>query len=163
MALTTPATWVAGAVVTATQLNTEDRDQFNALLAAPTAYTPTWTSSGSAPALGNGTLVGEYYAIGDKFVDFTITLTLGSTSTVGTGNYLLTLPPFTPAAGRKAFPGTFFDNSAGAIYPIFAVPNASTTLNLYQIASPVTTFTAALPVVPATSDIYHIAGRYRTI
>jgi hypothetical protein len=56
-----------------------------------TSYTPAWTSSGTAPALGNGTLTGAYSQWG-KVVNFRFDLTLGSTSTMGTGSYRFSLP-----------------------------------------------------------------------
>ncbi len=55
------------------------------------AYTPTWTASGTAPALGNGTLLGRYVQIG-KFVHAYGKILFGTTSTYGTGNYLFALP-----------------------------------------------------------------------
>jgi hypothetical protein len=56
-----------------------------------TQYTPAWTSSGTAPALGNGTSIGRYLRVG-KMVTFNLELILGSTSTIGTGSYSLSLP-----------------------------------------------------------------------
>jgi hypothetical protein len=56
-----------------------------------TAYTPIWTSSGTQPTLGNGTLVGKYSRIGD-LVYFSIKLTFGSTTSAGTGDYSFSLP-----------------------------------------------------------------------
>jgi hypothetical protein len=45
-------------------------------------YTPTWSSGGSAPSLGNGTIAGAFIKIG-RTVSVTITLTAGSTTTFG--------------------------------------------------------------------------------
>lgn len=56
-----------------------------------TAYTPAWTATGTAPAIGNGTIVGKSLQIG-KIVFFRITVTFGSTSTYGTGSYRFSLP-----------------------------------------------------------------------
>jgi len=60
-----------------------------------TAYTPTWGASGTAPALGNGTIAGRYTIIG-KTVHCRVTLGLGSTSTQGTGMWYFTVPPAYP-------------------------------------------------------------------
>lgn len=62
-------------------------------------YTPTWTTSGTAPVLGNGTLTGRYQRTG-KTVHFQALLTAGSTTTFGTGNWRIT-PPFTPKSGIR--------------------------------------------------------------
>lgn len=57
-----------------------------------TAWTPSWTADGGTnPTLGNGTLVGRYFRIG-KLVVFTIALTLGSTTTKGSGGWSFQLP-----------------------------------------------------------------------
>ncbi|OKI47240.1 hypothetical protein A6A27_10350 [Micromonospora sp. CB01531] len=54
-------------------------------------YTPVWTASTTNPALNNGTLVGAYRQVG-KTVDVRIILTLGGSTAVGAGLYLLSLP-----------------------------------------------------------------------
>ena len=59
--------------------------------AAWTSYTPVWTSSGTAPAKGNGTLVGYYAKVG-RLVTVKIEFNSGSTTTFGTGFYTWTLP-----------------------------------------------------------------------
>lgn len=60
-------------------------------LPAYTTYTPAWTSSGTAPALGNASNTGRYIQMG-KFVMFEMLLQFGSTSTFGTGTYYFSLP-----------------------------------------------------------------------
>lgn len=55
------------------------------------SYTPSWTSSGTAPVLGNGILTGYYKDIGNTR-HFRIRLVLGSTTTGGTGVYAFSLP-----------------------------------------------------------------------
>ncbi|MFE4701470.1 hypothetical protein ACFRIC_30850 [Streptomyces sp. NPDC056738] len=120
----TPRTWVVGEVVSAAIMNQEVRDQFNSIFAAWTTYVPTWTSSGTAPALGNGTMVGRYMKIG-RTVICHINMTTGSTSTYGTGNYNWSLP-FTAANAGASIVGTAHllgvDRWAGEIV---ISPNAS--------------------------------------
>lgn len=57
------------------------------------SYTPTWTSGGSAPAIGNGTLTGRYIKKG-KEVTLHIYLLAGSTTTFGnnTNSWTFSLP-----------------------------------------------------------------------
>lgn len=59
----------------------------------PIAYTPTWTaSSGSAPALGNGTIRGQYSQIG-SLIMVSVQLTFGTTTTGGSaGSWRFSLP-----------------------------------------------------------------------
>jgi len=84
-----------------------------------TSFTPTWTSTGTQPSLGNGTLTGRYQRIGNTF-HFRIELVAGSTTTYGTGTWTFSLP-FTPTSqgNRVPFPGLAFDVSAGALYSVF--------------------------------------------
>lgn len=61
-------------------------------LGAWSAYTPTWAASGSAPAIGNGTIAGRWQRLFDRWHAISIKMTFGSTTTFGTGNYTLSLP-----------------------------------------------------------------------
>ena len=92
----------------------------NSIGAAWVDYTPTWTSAGTAPALGNGTLTGRYCQI-NKLVVVQIALTLGSTSTIGTGQYYLSLPLTDTTNQGAFFPlgfGYMLDSSAANAYTI---------------------------------------------
>ena len=93
-----PRTWVVGEVVAAATMNTEIRDQFNSMFAAWTTYTPSWTSTGTAPVLSNGTVTGRYMKIGRSVLCF-INLTFGSSTTYGSGNYNLSLPVTAASSG----------------------------------------------------------------
>ncbi|MER7967666.1 hypothetical protein ABTX35_01385 [Streptomyces sp. NPDC096080] len=94
-----PRTWVVGEVATAALFNQEIRDQINSMIGAWTAYTPTWTSSGTNPSLGNnGTILGRYLKIG-RTVACEIHLTTGSSTTYGSGSYNWSLPFSAVASG----------------------------------------------------------------
>lgn len=70
-------------------------------LTAPgyTSWSPAWTTTGAAPALGNGTLTGDYRrAANADIVRVRFTLTMGSTTTFGTGTYFIGNLPFAPHA-----------------------------------------------------------------
>lgn len=56
-----------------------------------TAFTPTWSASGTAVSLGNAAISGSYRQVG-KWVEYRGLLTMGSTTTYGTGFYRFTLP-----------------------------------------------------------------------
>jgi hypothetical protein len=99
-----PRTWVVGEVVSAAIMNQEIRDQFNSMFGAWTAYTPSWTSSGTAPSLGNGTIIGRYMKFGRTVVCH-INLVTGSTTTYGSGSYNFSLP-FTSANAGASYVGT---------------------------------------------------------
>lgn len=54
-------------------------------------WTPTWSNSGTANSLGNGTIAGLYYQRGHELW-FQITMTFGSTTTSGNGNWQFNFP-----------------------------------------------------------------------
>jgi len=66
-------------------------EAIHGLADAWTPFTPTWTSSGAAVSLGNGTITGKYQQVG-KWVEYRGLLTMGSTTTYGTGVYRVTAP-----------------------------------------------------------------------
>lgn len=115
MAYSAPSTWVAGAVLTAAQLNQQLRD--NLLAAFPlgvdawTAYTPTLTQSG---AVTKTVTVGKYQRIGRLvYCQFSLAVTGPGTAS----NIVLVGLPVAAAAG--SVPGGVFwinDASAGINY-----------------------------------------------
>lgn len=54
-------------------------------------FTPTWSSAGTQPVLGNGTVTGKYGRIG-KFIWYTMRFVAGSSTTFGTGRWEFLLP-----------------------------------------------------------------------
>lgn len=63
----------------------------NSIGAQSVTYTPTWTSTGTQPAIGNGTLTARYFQI-QKIVFVELLFIAGSTTTYGTGNYSFSVP-----------------------------------------------------------------------
>ena len=55
------------------------------------SYTVSWTAATTNPSIGNGTLVGRYTQIGKTCI-LIIGLTMGSTTTYGSGNWSFSLP-----------------------------------------------------------------------
>lgn len=81
------------------------------------SYTPTWTASGTAPAIGNGTLTGSYKKLG-KLLFLKVRWIAGSTTTFGTGQYFFALPGGVTAGigTEQALVGKGFDASTGFNY-----------------------------------------------
>lgn len=116
-----------------------------------TAYTPTWTSSGTAPAIGNGTIVGRYARVG-KSVIGTVTFVAGSTTTFGTGSYRFSLP-ISAAGSAGVLIGNCngFDASATASSLAVARIQASGAMEfIYPAAWPTGTFTTVGETSPWT-------------
>lgn len=138
------------------------------------AATEAWSTFGSAssltasttsPVLNNGTWVGRYRQL-NKTVDFWIRITIGSTTTVGSGIYQITLP-VAPFSGHPCrFIVVYVDSSSGSAYQGVTQFVSGSKLNLLLDSSNaggvLTAFTNSAPVVPASGDTYDIVGTYET-
>lgn len=114
-------------------------------------YVPVWGSTGVAPALNNGTISGRYLQVG-KLIYLTINLVAGTTTTFGTGQWTLSLPVAQAAARLPVANVLYFDASAGQFFPGTTWDASSTTVALYNTASPLTAVTGTAPFVWTTSD-----------
>lgn len=156
MAWTSPRTWVAGEKPTAATLNTHIRDNFKAIGDPWTSYTPAWTSNSVNPTLGNGTISGAYLLAG-KLVIGKIKLTLGSTSSVGSGSYRWSLPVTAGDSSDYATGSILYNDASGSKYAATAGLVSNTTIAGWQNSG---ALTASNPVVPANGDIYTIEFCY---
>lgn len=96
-------------------------------------YTPTWATTGTAPAIGNGTLKGEYMII-HHWVIYNVYLLFGSTTTPGTGTWTFSLPI---QAQNKTIEymssHVLMDETGTANHKGFAyVPDNATTVSLWH-------------------------------
>jgi hypothetical protein len=135
--------------------------QTTSQLGSWTAYTPVWTSSGTAPVLGNGTLTGSYIQIG-KTVHYRIRLRTGTTTTYGTGSYRFSLPVTTVAtfagAGEVIGQASLLDASPSARYARNAYTYDDTKVSLVDEAG--TGVTNTVPFTWANTDTLSIVGTY---
>lgn len=129
------------------------------------AYTPAWTALTTNPVLGNGTLTGKFAQIG-KTVVFRIDLTIGSTTSFGSGQWRFSLP-VTSAAGTGMNVGGFYSDASGgpAVWPVFGGRGITTTTfepfaPFSQTDTRVGLLTGAAPFTWATSDEVHFVGVY---
>jgi hypothetical protein len=79
---------------------------------APVVYTVVWTGQTTNPAIGNGTLVGSFLLHG-RLIDVAINLSIGSTTTLGTGSWLFSLP--FPIVGTPTCGSGFVTSSGGSV------------------------------------------------
>lgn len=141
------------------------RDALKAASEASTSYTPSWTASAGVPAVGNGTLTGKYAQV-NKWVDFRIELTFGTTTTMGTAGSVqrFTLPVTPVSTQRHRFLGTAYDNGVGDYTVYFRW--VSTGPYLEVVAQPTTagggdrTVTNTVPFTWGATDVLMVQGRY---
>jgi hypothetical protein len=67
------------------------RDAIRAIALPWSTYATVWSSTGTQPAIGNGTIASEYWLLGKTFYNYG-SITMGSTTTYGTGSWLISLP-----------------------------------------------------------------------
>jgi hypothetical protein len=135
-------------------------------LAWPT-YIPTWTAASSNPVIGNGSLIGRVKQIG-KTTFISIKLTIGSSTTFGSGYWKLTLPfnavnadsvllktIFYKSSGTTWYQGlswTSYDGNTSYIVPL-----------LDQGATGSAAITSIVPFTWATGDTLTITGSYEAV
>lgn len=166
MAWTTPRTWVTGELITAGMLNTDLRDNLKALGDPWTSYTSSWTAVTTNPVIGNGTIEAAHMTAG-KLVAFRIKVTMGSTTTYGSGGYRLSLPAGA-ATGMEfsTLACSAFDTSASANFPCAAQFLSGSPTLLGMRAFPGTAgnaysqMAAATPFTFATGDVIAVTGVY---
>lgn len=132
---TTPRTWVPGELVTALELNTEIRDALTGIQAPWTTYTPAWTAATTNPTLNNGTLAGSYLQIG-KTIHYRVRVVFGSTTAVGSGLYVFSLPVTAQGSYPVGMPMGNATIQNGGLYKSFrANLNTSTTVFLTHMSN----------------------------
>lgn len=150
--------FTAGRRVRASELKAM-ADQIDSLTAPGwTSYTPAWTAATTAPVLGNGTLTGRWRrAANADTIAVEITLTLGSSSTTGTGDWRFSLPVNANAA----------DTAVGAAWGLdsgvterSAVARLLTTSTL-AVVSPTGPVGTGVPWTWSTSDQVRIYIEYQ--
>jgi hypothetical protein len=124
------------------------------------AYTPTWASTGTQPALGNGTIAGRYTKIGNT-VHAIVTLTVGSTTTFGTGAWSFSMPStMLPLTTQMAGAGTAIDTSdSGKVYGLVVRKASTTTVFPYNILTS-TILSASSPFTWAQGDVLTLQVTY---
>lgn len=130
---------------------------FAAIGAAWTSFTPTWTGAGGNPAIGNGTLTGAYLQIG-KTLHFRIAVTMGSTTTYGSGEWSFTLPNSLTSAGAKQIvPAAALDT--GTAYRVgMGRVNASATAFFIASDGGGNGWSATVPHTWASGDTLQVNG-----
>lgn len=119
-------------------------------------YTPSWGATGVAPALGNGTIVGRVARVG-KTTFFQVTILAGSTTTFGTGFFLIGVPDTANLGTSAKFLGEILDSSAGQVYFGIGQFFSTTQFTVYDSVTrgPIG---AATPFAFATGDSIVLSG-----
>ncbi len=125
-------------------------------------YTPSWTSSGTNPAIGNGKRVGRFDRVG-RTVNVNAKIITGSSTTYGSGTYLIGLPvPALTDDDGQVLMCEVRDVSTGEIYQGHARITDPTTasLRVQGTAEDMNVVTQGVPVTFGAGDIIRIFGTY---
>lgn len=122
----------------------------NFLDAFPTgqSYTPTWASSGTQPVIGNGSITGRYFQHG-KLGWANINLSIGSTTTFGTGEWNFSIPFNGQGSSSVGF-ARALDSGTGYFNGVATMVSA-TTLSVYGNGASAG-WSSATPMTWATND-----------
>jgi len=123
-----------------------------------TTYDLAWTSTGTQPAIGDGSLEGLYTKIG-KTVFVVATMVAGSTTTFGTGGWRFSLPS---TANRLYVTGAGdVTNSGVGTYLVTAETISTTTMRALNIVSPVTELADGAPFAFGNGDYCRLTLWYQ--
>ena len=173
MAFTSPKTYSSGAVLTAADLNTYQRDNMDAV--APDGvqtrtFTPTLTASTTSPTLGSGSTASGVATMLGNLAVVHIYVAFGSSGTnAGSGNYLLNwaaLPSDFDAHATLVSSnfvtgsGYVRDSSAGDYWTVSCVANNSTSVRMVYTNATDNLVTDSLPHAWAANDSMKICLSY---
>jgi microcystin-dependent protein len=131
----------------------------NTIIGSVQTYVPVWTAVTVNPTLGNGTLTGRYIQIG-KLVRFNVVLTIGGTTTLGTGAWIFTLPiASADVLLARAIVSGVAQTVAGASKVCGGRASTTTTFRGVHAATDLY-LDAAVPIAWAAGDILTLSGSY---
>ena len=118
--------------------------------------TPTWTAATTNPTIGNGTLTNDFDIVGGMLF-YSITLTIGSTTTLGTGEWRFSLP-FTPTTNAI---GSVYVLDSGVVYAtaVCKVDANGSLLSCFANGS-ATAFSPTVPIAWTTNDELRLSIAY---
>lgn len=128
----------------------------------PVEYTPVWSSTSTQPVLNNGTIYGRYALLG-RMVHLYIELTIGSTTTMGAGNYRFSLPITSEATRIWNLKGIAFDGGTTYEEITGIVTGASSLVAMYTLTSvgaALTAISSTTPITLGTGDRLILNGTY---
>lgn len=121
-------------------------------------YTPTWTATGSNPAIVNGNIRGRYTQFG-KLVFYQLSIGMGSSTTYGTGLYRFSVPVTAAASADMAGGGRLFDAGTGNRLVVARLVS-TTTLALYYDEINLNGVGPTDPFTFASGDAIEVSGWY---
>ena len=127
------------------------------------SYTVSWTAATTNPSIGNGTLTGRYVQIG-KTVICSISLTMGSTTTYGSGIWRFSLPK-SVASSSVRYIGQWraYDTSTDASYSgVTSLSSGDSDIIIFSRDHGSSTLSDVIPFTWASGDELFMTIVYET-
>lgn len=121
-------------------------------------YVPEWTAFTTNPTIGNGTILGRWREFGD-LVWVWVSITMGTTTTFGSGFYSVGLPHRSSALGVQAIPAQLGSGTDTRRYALSGNVQPSS-LQIVRFNWAGGALTGATPVTIAATDTLNIEGFY---
>ena len=158
-----PVSPSAGQLIDKTFWDTEIYSRWVALYASWASYTPTWTGATTNPTLGNGTLDGAWTRFGDgKLIAVRLRLVIGSTTTLGSGLWSLSLPSGLTPSAVQSLSGFISNQSGSDRYAVGAYLTASAGVFRVAAADGTSGASNSSPLAWTTGDQLVLTGVYET-
>lgn len=124
-----------------------------------TTFTPTWLGAGGNPSLGNGTSTGAYYVHG-KTLHVRASITMGTTTTFGTGEWRVTIPgSFSSVTGPQQSSSAWaYDSSTTTLYSMACLCNSASTFLYTWANAQAASVQSTSPFTWATGDVWTIGA-----
>ena len=160
--LKTDGSFLVGTALTTTGLTTATGgltvgSDSMTLNTAWTSFTTTWGASTTNPVIGNGTIVGAYKLFG-KFLYFTIMITMGSTTTFGSGAYSFTIPAGLTWLDNMAGISAMVRDNSSAIHTMLAGLSTASSGTFDLRVNAANQLSQGIPYTLQTSDFIKIWG-----
>lgn len=139
--------------------NWRELERFTSRILGPfVSYTPEWTAVTTNPTIGNGTIFGRWREFGD-LVWVWASITIGSTTTLGSGFYSLSLPHRSSELAEQAIPAQLHSATDTRRYALSGNVQVSS-LQIVRFDWAGGALTGAAPVAIGTGDTINVEGFY---
>lgn len=142
----------------ATAYQVDGATEYQSVIYTATTYTPTLTASGTAFAIGDGTITGKYTRVGDV-VTVQVNVTMGASTTFGTGNYTISVPLTSAATYQAQGAGHLLDSGTADYVVVPYIEAASTGFKMFTTAGALVG--AAAPFTFAANDKIQVTLTYK--
>lgn len=160
---TPPKTWATSDILTSSDMNTYVRDNENAM-GKLTAYSPGWTAATTNPTIGNGTIVGKYFAV-EEWCWVSIQIVAGSTTSGGSGSYNVSLPVSAATlSGEQDLPVVLYNTGVARYLAVGIIASGGSSMltNLTGVAAGFWTQSSPFTFA-ASGNMMSVSGIYRRV